>query len=622
ESSRRAVFAVWGLVTAASAALVGALLTDDFRFAYVASHSNRSLAAAYKFAAWWGGQEGSLLLWNWVLSGYAALVLLGRRARGAMMPWVTATLMATQCFFLLLNTFLASPFQVLAVGRGITAAPDGTGLNPLLQHWAMIIHPPILYLGYVGFTVPFAFAIASLVTRQPGNEWLHLTRRWTIVTWLFHSAGILLGAAWAYAVLGWGGYWGWDPVENASLLPWLTATAFLHSVMMQERRGMMKIWNVALISCTFLLSILGTFLTRSGVVSSVHAFGKSPLGNYFLAFLVIGIAVTTYLILSRLEYLRPEARLESVVSRESSFLLNGLMLLLICFAVLWGTLYPLFSEIFTGQKVTVGPPYFNRVNIPAGLFLLLLTGLGPLVAWRRASLDSLRRNFLWPLAAAAVLAAGLLAAGVRHAYALASFGLCLFVLWTIVSEFYLGARAVRARTGQGLAAAAVELSRRNTRRYGGYIVHLGVVLMFLGFTGSAFNQEATVELKPAGQARIGQYELRLAGVRPGDNANYAAQTAVVEVSRNGRSLGGLRPERRFYKAGGQTTSEVAIRRGLIEDLYLNFAGLSDDDQRAVLQAYVFPLVSWIWIGSVVLGLGACICLIPSAKPRAARAGPK
>ena len=614
ESSRRAVYAIWVLVTVASGVLLAALFTDDYRFAYVASNSNRSLAAVYKFAAWWGGQEGSLLFWNWVLATYAVLVARRQRTGHSLTPWVTATLMATQGFFLLLNAFVASPFKMLAVGRGITEVPDGTGLNPLLQHWAMTIHPPVLYLGYVGFTVPFAYAVASLVTRQPGHEWIHITRRWTIITWLFQAAGILLGAAWAYAVLGWGGYWGWDPVENASLLPWLTATAFLHSVMMQERRGMMKIWNVVLISLTFLLSILGTFLTRSGVVSSVHAFGKSPLGSYFVVFLGIALAVTTYLILSRLEYLKPEARLQSVVSRESSFLLNGLVLLLACFAVLWGTLFPLISEAFTGEKVTVGPPYFNRVNIPAGLLLLLLTGLAPLLAWRRASWDSLRRNFLWPLAGTAAAAAGLFAAGVRHGYALASFALCLFVAWTIALEFYRGARAIQARTRQNLLAAGIELTRRNPRRYGGYIVHLGVVLMFLGFAGSAFNQEATVELKPANHARFGSYELRLAGVRPLENENYAAQAAVVEVSRNGRALGSLRPERRFYKASGQATSEVAIRRGLNEDLYLNFAGLSEDDQRAVLQAYVFPLVSWIWIGSVVLALGGCICLMPSMKP--------
>ncbi len=616
ESARRAVYAIWVLVTAASAGLVAGLLADDFRLAYVASNSNRALPVIYKFAAWWGGQEGSLLFWNWVLATYSALAVLGERGRRRKpMPYAIATLMATQCFFLLLNAFVASPFRVLAVGRGITGVPDGSGLNPLLQHWAMAIHPPLLYLGYVGFTVPFAFAVGSLAAREPGHEWIRTTRRWTIVTWLFQSGGVLLGAAWAYAVLGWGGYWGWDPVENASLLPWLTATAFLHSVMIEERRGMMKVWNVALVSCTFLLSILGTFLTRSGVVSSVHAFGKSPLGTYFVVFLVLATVITTYLILIRLKYLKPEARMESVLSRESSFLFNGVILLLMCFAILWGTLFPLISEAFTGEKLTVGPPYFNRINVPTGLFLLFLTGIGPLLAWRRASLESLRRNFFWPLAGAAALAAVLFAAGVRHGYALVSFSLCLFVVWTTASEFYRGARAVEARTGQRLLLAGVELVRSNTRRYGGYIVHLGIVLMFIGFTGSAFNQEATLELKPGSLTRFGGYELRLAGVRPVENQNYAAHIASVEVRRGGRSLAGLHPERRFYKSSGQASSQVAIRRGLVEDLYLNFAGLSEDDQRAVIQAYVFPLVSWIWVGSVVLVLGGSICLVPSRAER-------
>jgi cytochrome c-type biogenesis protein CcmF len=614
DSSRRAVYGTWALVSVASAALLAGLLGDDFRLAYVASNSNRSLAAIYKFAAWWGGQEGSLLFWNWVLASYAALVVFGdRRRRRRIMPWVTATLMVTQCFFLLLSAFVASPFRVLAVGRGITEASDGSGLNPLLQHWAMAIHPPLLYLGYVGFSVPFAFAVGSLIAREPGHDWIQTTRRWTILTWLFQSAGVLLGAAWAYAVLGWGGYWGWDPVENASLLPWLTATAFLHTVMMQEERGMMKVWNVVLISCTFLLCILGTFLTRSGVVSSVHAFGKSPLGDYFGVFLAIAIAGAAGLILSRLKYLKPETRLEGVVSRESGFMFNGLILLLICFAVLWGTLYPLISEAFTGAKVTVGPAYFNRISVPAGLFLLFLTGIGPLLAWRRTSLESLRRNFMWPLAGGLALAGALFLAGVRHAYALVSFGLCLLATWTIVAEFYRGARAVRARSGGTWLLATVEATRRNTRRYGGYVVHLGIVLMFVGFTGSAFNQEATVELKAGERVRVGAYELGLSGVRESDQEDYAAQAAFLEATHGGRPLGSLRPERRFYRASGQAVSQVAIRRGLGEDLYVNFAGLSEDGRRAVIQAYVFPLVSWIWIGSVVLVLGAVVCLIPEGN---------
>jgi cytochrome c-type biogenesis protein CcmF len=365
--------------------------------------------------------------------------------------------------------------------------PDGNGLNPLLQYWAMAAHPPTLYLGYVGFSVPYAFAMASLITRAPGESWIYTTRRWALITWLFQSIGILLGAGWAYAVLGWGGYWAWDPVENASLLPWLTATAFLHSVMMQEKKGMMKVWNVSLVSATFLLSILGTFLTRSGVVSSVHAFAQSPIGAWFAGFLGLALGATVLLIVSRLDYLRSKAHLESVISRESGFLFNNLVFVAACFAVLWGTLFPLLSEAVTGEKISVDAPFFNRINVPLGLLLLLLTGVGPLLAWRRTSTESLKRNFLRPALGGLALMVILAVAGVRHPYALVAFGLALFVAWTIVAEFYRGARAIRARSGMNPLAAVVELTLRNTRRYGGYLVHMGVVLMFVGFAGSAFN---------------------------------------------------------------------------------------------------------------------------------------
>jgi len=611
-SARRAVYSIWLLVTVASGVLVSSLLASDFRFAYVAAHSNRAMPTLYKFAAWWGGQEGSLLLWSWLLACYAAVVVFtNRRKHGGMMPYVTATLMLTQCFFLILNAFVASPFRMLALSRSITAVSDGQGLNPLLQYPAMAIHPPMLYLGYVGFAVPFAFAIGSLITRQPGDDWIHTTRRWSLVTWLFQSAGIVLGAAWAYAVLGWGGYWNWDPVENASFLPWITATAFLHSVMMQEKKGMMKVWNMVLVSGTFFLCIFGTFLTRSGIVSSVHAFAQSSIGQWFVGFLAITIAGTVYLILSRLDYLKTEARLESVLSRESSFMFNNLILLAAAFAILWGTLFPVISEAVTGEKITVGAPFFNRVNVPIGLFLLFLTGVGPLFAWRRTSLESLRRNFLWPALAAVALTIGLFAAGMRHPYALMSFGLCLFVTWTVLAEFYKGARAIGAKSGRNLALAAVELTRRNTRRYGGYIVHLAIVLMFVGFTGSAFNKDTTIEVKVGDRFALGHYEMKVADLREGDNDNYTWDRARIEVWKDGSALGAMAPERRFFKASRQGTSEVAIRRRLNEDLYLNFAGMSDDNQRAVIQAFVFPLVSWIWTGFWMLVLGTLICLVPS-----------
>jgi len=618
-SAERSVFAIWLLLTFASALLVTALVTGDFRLAYVAAHTNQAMPVLYKFAAWWGGQEGSLLFWSWLLATYAVIVVWKhRRRKRLLMPYVTAVLMATQCFFLILNAFVASPFRVLAVGRSVTAVPDGNGLNPLLQYWAMAAHPPTLYLGYVGFTVPYAFAMASLITRAPGESWIYTTRRWALITWLFQSIGILLGAGWAYAVLGWGGYWAWDPVENASLLPWLTATAFLHSVMMQEKKGMMKVWNVSLVSATFLLSILGTFLTRSGVVSSVHAFAQSPIGAWFAGFLGLALGATVLLIVSRLDYLRSKAHLESVISRESGFLFNNLVFVAACFAVLWGTLFPLLSEAVTGEKISVDAPFFNRINVPLGLLLLLLTGVGPLLAWRRTSTESLKRNFLRPALGGLALMVILAVAGVRHPYALIAFGLALFVAWTIVAEFYRGARAIRARSGMNPLAAVVELTLRNTRRYGGYLVHMGVVLMFVGFAGSAFNRHVTHELAVGEKGEIGSYQLRLADLREGENENYSWDHAVVEVFRNGSKIATLEPERRFYKASRQPTSEVAIRRRLHEDLYLNFAGLSEDNRRAVIQAYVFPLVSWIWIGFAVLVFGGLVCLLPGKAKDAGR----
>jgi cytochrome c-type biogenesis protein CcmF len=610
-SAGRAVYTVWALVAIASGILVYSLITGDFRMVYVASHSNKSMPIYYKFASWWGGQEGSLLFWSFLLATYSAVVAWTSRGKFRdMMPYVTAVLMTTEAFFLMLITFVISPFQVFTVGKGIQSVGDGQGLNPLLQYWTMVIHPPMLYLGYVGFVVPFAFAFASLVTKQPGEAWIHTTRRWTIVTWLFQSTGILLGAGWAYAVLGWGGYWGWDPVENASLLPWITATAFLHSVMMQEKKGMMKVWNMVLISATFFLCIFGTFLTRSGVVSSVHAFAQSPIGKYFVTFLAIGIAGTIYLILDRLDYLKSESHMESVISRESSFLFNNLILLASCFAVLWGTLFPVISEALTGDKISVDRPFFERVNVPIGLFLLFLTGVGPLIAWRRSSLESLKRAFLWPSLAGLVLVIGLVAAGMRHPYALLAFGLCMFVAWTIISEFYKGAHAISGKSGKNLFASAIELTHRNTRRYGGYVIHMGIVFMFIGFTGWAFRLDSTVEVQPGSVTNIGHYQLRIADLTQGENDNYVWNRAVIQVSKDGQPLGTLEPEKRLYKASKQPTSEVAIRRRLNEDLYLNYAGMSNDNTKAVIQTYVFPLVSWIWIGYWVLLIGTLVCLIP------------
>lgn len=612
-SGERAVYGVWVLLTTAAGILIYSLLTSDFRLAYVAARSNRAMPLVYKFAAWWGGQEGSLLLWSWLLSTFAAVVVFtNRRKHRDMMPYVIAVLAFTQIFFCTLNVFVEPPFQVLAVGRGVQAVADGNGLNPLLQYWLMAIHPPALYLGYVGFIVPFAFAFASLVTKQPGEAWIATTRRWSLITWGFQSIGIMLGQGWAYAVLGWGGYWGWDPVENASLLPWITATAFLHSVIMQEKKGMMKVWNMVLISSTFFLCIFGTFLTRSGVVSSVHAFAQSSLGTWFLGYLCIGIGVTTFFILRRLDYLKSEAQLESVLSRESSFLFNNLILLASCFAVLWGTLFPVITEAVMGEKITVGAPFFNKVNIPIGLFLLLLTGVGPLIAWRRSSWESLKRAFRWPSAGFVLTIAVLAGFGITHIFALISFGLCAFVTVTIAMEFWKGARAISIKNQMNMLFAAFELTHRNTRRYGGYLVHMGIVIMFIGYTGAAFNKDTTKEVKIGDHFQIGRYDLQVKQVTDGDNTNYSWQKAQIGVYVGGDYLGDLYPERRVYAASQQPTSEVSIRRRLNEDLYLNFASMSQtDSDKAIIQAYVFPLVSWIWIGFYGLLFGTLVCLIPS-----------
>jgi cytochrome c-type biogenesis protein CcmF len=611
-SGARAVYSVWFLITVAAAVLVIGLLTGDFRLAYVAEHSNRAMPALYKFAAWWGGQEGSLLLWSWLLAGYSSVVAFtNRRKHRDFMPYVIAVLMTVQTFFLVLNNFVATPFKVLSMDGRIVAAQDGNGLSPLLQYPAMAIHPPMLYLGYVGFTVPFAFAIGSLITRQAGDGWIFTTRRWTLVTWLFQSTGVMLGMAWAYHVLGWGGYWGWDPVENASLLPWLSGTAFLHSVMMQEKKGMMKVWNMVLISATFFLCILGTFLTRSGVVQSVHAFARSEIGKYFVTFMALGIAATVYLILERLDYLKSESQLESVVSRESSFLFNNLILLASCFAVLWGTLFPVISALASNNQISLDADWYNRLMVPIGLFLLFLTGVGPLFSWRRTSVESLRRNFQWPGAAAVVLVGALIAAGMRSYYALISFGFCLFVALTVFMEFYKGSRSIAAKTGMNPVRAAVELTHRNTRRYGGYLVHMGIVLMFIGFTGQAFKLYEVKELNIGDTMKIGHYYLKMVNLEQDENQNYQWHRATVDVFKDGRELGLLRPEKRFYKASRQSTSEVGIRVRPNEDVYLNFGAMSDDNQRAVIQAYINPLVSWVWVGGLVLIGGTLVCLVPA-----------
>ena len=621
KSARNAGMAIFFLVTLAVACLVVSFFQNNFSLAYVVEHSNRALPGWYKFAALWAGQEGSLLFWSWLLSiwGFVALFA-NRKKHPELMPYVGVILGGIQLFFLILNNFVASPFSLIGTVSAsgvphVVSLADGHGLTPLLQYGEMDIHPPMLYLGYTGFTVPFAFALGALLGRYPGEKWIHITRRWTMVGWAFLSVGILLGGHWAYKVLGWGGYWAWDPVENASLLPWITGTAFLHSVMMQEKRGMMRVWNVWLVFITYMLTILGTLLTRSGVVSSVHAFAQSSIGSWFVTFLAIIFAVCLAAYWFNRDYLRTDNQLDSVVSRESSFLFNNLILLAACFAVLWGTLFPVFTEWIEGSKITVGPPFFNKVNIPIALFLLFLTGVGPLLAWRRTSLSSLKRNFAWPLAAG--FAAGIIAFifGDRNFYALVCMILAVFVTLTIFSEFFRGARVLSARSGASLFSSVGQLTMRNTRRYGGYIVHFGIVLIFVGISGQAFNQNIQQRLPVGSQMKIGPYTLVSQNYDETSNANYNAERATIEVFKGNRSLMMLYPERRFYTASQVTQTIVALHSSLAGDLYIVYSGRNPDDNSPVIHAYLNPLVKWIWLGGLVLVLGTVLALIPSRQPQ-------
>ena len=619
KSTRQAGLATCGLIFVATFSLEYLFFSDNFSVAYVVAHSNRNLSAFYKVAALWAGQEGSLLFWSFLLAVYVFSALIAyRNKNGELMPYVGVVLAGVQIFFLTLNNFVASPFKALAVpgvngAMDLVARGDGNGLNPLLQYPEMVIHPPNLYSGYTGFTIPFAFALGALLARYPGEKWIHLTRKWTMIAWGFQTAGILLGAHWAYAVLGWGGYWAWDPVENASLLPWLTGTAFLHSVMMQEKRGMMKVWNVWLVFSTFLLCILGTFLTRSGVVSSVHAFASSNIGSWFVGFMTAILLVCLTAYFKNRDYLKSENQLDSIVSRESSFLFNNLILLVSCVAVLSGTLFPVFSEWFTGDRISVGTPFFNKVNIPIGLLLLFLTGVGPLLAWRKTSLDSLKRNFGWPLLTGLIAGAIAFPLGVREFYTLICLILCVFVTSTITMEFYRGARVIRARSGASFLASAVDLTMRNTRRYGGYIVHMGMVLIFIGIAGTAFNKDIQKEMQIGSSMQIGPYSLLLQNIDNKQEKNYTAERMVIEVTRDNKPVMMLYPERRIFPANQASGTMVAIYSTLKQDLYVVYAGQSPDTQAPVIHVYLNPLVKCIWFGGVVVVLGTLVALLPNRR---------
>ncbi|MHB9059819.1 MAG: heme lyase CcmF/NrfE family subunit [Bacillota bacterium] len=619
KSGRAATAVFAGAITVASGLLVNRLLASDFTLEYVAMNTNQALPTIYKISAFWAHNAGSLLLWTLVLAIYTVIVAAAHYREtesAAMTPYVLAILMGVGFFFTFLLAFVAPPFVRLP-----NPPLDGQGLNPLLQNPGMIIHPTTQYLGYAGFAVPFAFAMAALIIKRPNDLWLRITRRWTLITWLFLSIGMIFGGQWAYAELGWGGYWGWDPVENASLMPWLTGTAFLHSVMIQERRGMLKVWNVILIIVTFALTLFGTFLTRSGVLQSVHAFGDSTLGAYLIGFIAVVIFGSVWLTLSRLPLLKEEHQFEGVLSKESSFLANNLILIGGAFTVFWGTVFPLLSEAFTGNKVSVSAPYYNRVMVPIGVVLIALIGICPLIAWRKASVANLRRNFLLPAGSAVVYAVVAIIYGIRSPGALVAYGFSVFVISTIVLEVVRGVRARMHMTGEGPFVALPRMLVKNRRRYGGYMVHLAVTVMIIAIAGShAYQIDQTKSIMPGEAIDIGRYQLVYKSLSERNEGYRDVVFADLQVFENGKAVGVLRPSKDFYPNEENPSSEVAVKGSLREDLYVILAGWEADGRPTVFKALVNPLVAWIWIGEYLLVAGTLFAAWPDRRKLAGRLG--
>jgi cytochrome c-type biogenesis protein CcmF len=656
ESGRRAVYALFLLLAVAFAVLEIAFLRSDFSFATVASHSSTTTPGFYKGAAVWSSQEGSLLLWAFLLAMWSSLVLFFTRKRMRdVTPYASAVLLAFGAFFVSLLVFAASPFHVLT-----TVPNEGAGLNPLLRHPSMMIHPPMLYSGYTLFTIPFAFAVGALAARRVDAEWIRSTRRFALAAWFFLGIGILLGARWSYSELGWGGYWAWDPVENASLMPWLTGTAFLHSVMIQEKRGMLKIWNVSLVLATGVLAVLGTFLVRSGILDSIHAFGASTLGKPFVVFIAVLAVGSIALVVARRDMLRSEHRLDSLLSREAMFLMNNVVLVGLCFVVFWGTFFPLISEAITGDKASVGPPWFNRYTVPLALLLVLLSGIGPVIAWRRATAANARRNFLVPVACAVVCAIALLPLNVaQKPLAMLMFAFGAFVFGAVGQELVRGARARRAMASESLPVAVVQLVRRNRQRWGGYTIHIGMAVLFIGVAASsAFQHTRDSSLVPGQTAHVDGYEVHY-DKAVGEIANDPASTgafmtlgAVLTVRRDGKKVGTLRPARNYYPGDasqgtvgqyvmGEATSEVGLKAGATRDFWVAVqpdAGwlnkvitkgnaLPQDAAALALQAIAAryaerpppasfrmiasPLVTWIWLGGIIVMAGGLLALWPA-----------
>ena len=590
------------------------LIISNFDIDYVARYTSIETPTIYKISALWAGQSGSLLFWLFILSIFSTITIIqNQNKHHQLMPWVIISLTITQMFFLILTNYVTNPFKPTEADFVVV---NGNGLNPLLQNITMAIHPPTLYLGYVGFSVPFAFAISALVNRDTSPLWIQSIRRWVLVAWLFLSMGIILGGWWAYQELGWGGYWAWDPVENASFMPWLTATAFLHSIIIQEKKDMLRLWNMVLIILTFTLCIFGTFLTRSGVMSSVHSFTESSLGPIFLSFVFFILFTSFGLMYKRLDDLKSPRKIESFTSRESGFLFNNMVFVVLCFAVFWGTLFPVISEAVRGTKITVGAPFFNQIITPIGLILLALTGVGPLLAWRRTGSKNLIRNFSLPIVAGFIASIIFMIIG-YEGYSVISFSLCVFVTFSIAAEFSRGISARRKKFKESIFVALKTIISKNRSRYGGYIVHLGIVLMFIGFTGHAFDREKEFSLQLGQSDHVAGYEFELINLSESERPNHYAWISELKVSDNqGTFVTNLFPEKRVYFHKNpdinrrQPHSELDIYSTLNKDIYSIFSAIDNEKGIAFLKIMINPLVKWVWIGGYVLVFGTIIALWP------------
>ncbi len=612
-SSQYASYALFGVLSCASMVLIYLFLSNDYSVKYVAHYSDRSMPLYYKATAFWGGQDGSLLFWVWVLSIWGAVAVYQNRHKNrAILPYSIVAFMGVCLFFLVTIVFAANPFETY-----LTRAPtDGEGLNPLLQNWYMTIHPPTLYLGYIGWTIPFCFAIGALAHGRLDYEWIAAMRRWCLVAWVFLTLGLTLGGLWAYEELGWGGYWAWDPVENAAFIPWLTGTAFIHSIQVQERRQMFKAWNLLLIILTFVFTVLGTMMTRSGVVQSVHAFAQSNIGSYFTTFLVLTLVVSFGLVIWRMPRLRPQHALETLMSREFAFLANNWILLIAAFFVTFATLFPsLFKWVSGGQEVNVGPSFYNQWMIPIGLTLLALTGIGPSMSWRKSTMRSLLSQLGVPTAIGAVIALGLAAWGVRGVATLTTFGLVAFVIATLGQELVLGARHRMRRSQENAVVAVTTLFQRAKRRYGGYVVHFGMALWFFGFGGNAFKLEREVRLETGQQTQIGGYDIRFDGLqRSDDGQKFMVEAELTVFDGSGAELATMRPARWAYrKPEDQNTTEVRKLSSLKEDLYVVLGGYDLRDGSAALQLKINPLVNFVWLGTAFMLLGFGIAAWPERQ---------